>query len=157
MGKTVWIVSLVVEVGMETLVDCESVGSTAGERSPPAPGSLVLPGRCSIEEKLESDETMETGGCVEVDHSLRVSVVINSSPLSAHTERLIGEGQNTRHGGGRTEWVESPVSCRPAMSVDCLGDYVVTGAGDGVATWWDFDRYGAGTKYGGELSSTSAG
>jgi hypothetical protein len=92
--KTVWIVSLVVEVGMETLVDCESVGSTAGGRSPPAPGSFVLPGWCSIEEKLESGEAMETEGCIEIDHSLRVSVVvINSGPLSTHTNGSLKRGR----------------------------------------------------------------
>jgi hypothetical protein len=93
-GKTEWIVSLFVEVRMETLVDCEPVGSTAGGRSPPAPGSFVLPGWRSIGEKLESDEAMETEGCVEVDHSLRVSVVvINSGPLSTHTNGSLERGR----------------------------------------------------------------
>jgi hypothetical protein len=78
---------------METLVDCESVGSTAGGRSPPAPGSFVLPGWCSIEEKLESDEAMETEGCIEADHSLRVSVVTNSGPLSAHKSDSLERGR----------------------------------------------------------------
>jgi hypothetical protein len=78
---------------MEPLVDCESGGSTAGWRSPPAPGSFVLPGWCSIEEKLESNGAMETESCVEADHSLRVSVVINSGPLSAHTSDSLERGR----------------------------------------------------------------
>jgi hypothetical protein len=83
-------------------------------------GSFVLPGWCSIEEKLESGEAMETEGCIEVDHSLRVSVVvINSGPLSTHTNGSLERGRTPGTvGWGRTERVESPVSCWPAMSVD---------------------------------------
>jgi hypothetical protein len=71
---------------MEPLVDCESGGGTAGRGYPPAPGSFVLPGWRSIEEELESCDAMETGSFVEVEHSLRVSVIdVNSRPLTPHT------------------------------------------------------------------------
>jgi hypothetical protein len=84
---------------MEPLVDCESGGSTAGGRSPPAPGSFVLPGWCSIEEELESDEATEMESCIEADHSLRVSVVINLGPLSTHTSDSLGRGRRPGTGG----------------------------------------------------------
>jgi hypothetical protein len=86
MERTVQIVSPLVVVEMEPLVDCESGGGTAGGGYPPAPGSFVSPGWRSIGEELESGEAMETGSCVEVEHSLSVSVIDdNSSPLTSHT------------------------------------------------------------------------
>jgi hypothetical protein len=86
MERTVQVVPPFVVVEMEPLVDCESGEGTAGGGYPPAPGSFVLPGWRSIEEELESGEAMETGSCVEVEHSLRVLVIdVNSHPLMPHT------------------------------------------------------------------------
>jgi hypothetical protein len=92
--RTVQIVSPVVVVEMEPLVDdCESGGGTAEGEYPPAPGSFVLPGWRSIEEELESGEAMETGGCIEVEHSLRVSLIdVDLSPLTPH------KGHSSRRG-----------------------------------------------------------
>jgi hypothetical protein len=78
---------------MEPLVDCESGENTAEGRSPPVPGSFALPGWCSIDEELESGEATETDSCVEADHSLHVSVVINSGPLSTHTSNSLERGR----------------------------------------------------------------
>jgi hypothetical protein len=85
MERTVQIVSPFVVVKMEPLVDdCESGGGTAGRGYPPAPSSFVLPGWRSIEEELESGEAIETGSCVEVEHSVSV-IDVNSCPLTPHT------------------------------------------------------------------------
>jgi hypothetical protein len=85
MERAIQIVSPFVVVEMEPLVDCESGRGTAGGEYPPAPGLFVLPGWRSIDEELESGEAMETGSCVEVEHSLRVSVIdVDSSPLPPH-------------------------------------------------------------------------